>query len=571
LDVLLSKNIPLLGRVKHVIVDEIHQLFGTPRGDQLAFLLQRLEHVVGDRIQRVALSATVGDPAEISACLCPQREPARIITAPGGRSIVGDFRWMSSLSLLREWLRSGECDKVLYFVNSRRRCDDVYLALRDAEPYESFVHYSTLTKQQREYVERGFKSAQMAVCVATSTLELGIDIGSIQEVVLVDAPNTVSSFLQRIGRGGRRGQYTYATLTPENSLDMLRFAAMLELAENGQIETTVAGRSYSVFIQQIFSTLAGRRRLRIHPDDLAEQFAAFPWLSPDHIDAVLERLVDEDFLRRDPDWPVYEVGPRLEELISRRQIFTNISGQSAGIPVFHSGRLLAYLPLRPNQISHGNVILFAGRFWRIVSISGRGLTVSLARHVPDPVRPAWSSRGVFATSSLLSQGMRDLLVTQPSRGGHELDDECRRRLEALYTRAANLSQATDAVWYERLGDHHVYYTFAGAIENQVLRLMFEQNDMSCQPAGRAEGIALTSRERLDFDRLSDDGEEVVAMIAAHWRRFAGWISTGPFFEYLPPTLKRDETVAQIARSTVVEAVTGLCGAPVVPVDLKLVG
>lgn len=570
LDVLLTKNSPLLRRARYVIADEIHQIFGTPRGDQLAFLLQRLEHFVGDRIQRVALSATVGDPSEIAGWLCPQREPARVISAPAGRRIVANFQWMAGLPMLRELLRNSKYDKILCFVNSRRRCDDVYLVLRDLPPYESFVHYSTLTKNQREYVERGFKSAQMAVCVATTTLELGIDIGSIQEVVLVDAPTTVNSFLQRIGRGGRRGQHTYVTVIPQNPLELLQFAAMLRLAENGLVEAQAAGHPYSVFIQQIFSILAGKRRLNIHPDELTEQFGAFSWLSPDRIHAVLDRLVGHDFLRRNPNWPVYEVESELEELIDRRQIFTNISGQSVGTPVFHSGRLLAYLPLTPNQIRHGNVILFAGRFWRITGISDRGLTVDLVRPVPNPVRPVWGSRGAFVTSALLAQGMRKLLLSQPTLGDHQLDEECIRQLAALYNQTANLQRIRDAVWHERIGDKYVYYTFAGAIENQVLRLLFEENDMSCEPAKGLEGIALTSKESLDFDCLPDDVERVAAIVATHWRHFAGWISTGPYFEHLPPALRCDETVAQIARSTVIEMVTSLSGTPVFPVHLRLV-
>ena len=570
LDVLLSKNTSLLKQVRYVIVDEVHQIFGTPRGDQLAFLLQRLEYFVGHRLQRLALSATVGDPDEITRWLCPRREPARVISTPTGRRIAASFHWMSSLPTLRELLRSSEYDKVLCFVNSRRRCDDVYLVLRDLQPYESFVHYSTLTKEQREYVERGYKSAQMAVCVATTTLELGIDIGSIQEVILVDAPATVSSFLQRIGRGGRRGQYTYVTATPKNTLELLQFVTMLRLAENGQVEAQTAGHPYSVSIQQIFSILAGKRRLNIHPDELTEQFGALSWLAPGQIHAILDRLVDRGFLQRKPGQPVYQVGSELEELIHRRQIYTNISGQSAGIPVFHSGRLLAYLPLRPDQIRYGNVILFAGRFWRIASISDRGLTVDIVSPVPNPIRPVWSSRGAFAASSVLAQGMRDFLLNQPGLGGHQTDNECVRRLEVLYKRIAGARQIRDTVWHEQVGDKHIYYTFAGATENQVLRLIFEENGMSCKPVARAEGVALMSKDRLDFACLPDDAEEVAGIIASQWRRFAGWINTGPFFEHLPPTLKRDETIAQIAKSTVIEMVTSLSGTPVFPVDLQLV-
>ncbi|MBN1135456.1 MAG: DEAD/DEAH box helicase [Anaerolineae bacterium] len=570
LDVLLSKNTSLLKQVRYAVVDEVHQIFGTPRGDQLAFLLQRLEHFAGHRVQRLALSATVGNPGEIAGWLCPQHEPARVISAAGGRRIIANLHWMSELSMLCDLLRSSQYDKILCFVNSRRRCDDIYLLLRDLQPHESFVHYSTLTKEQREYVERGFKSAQMAICVATTTLELGIDIGSIQEVILVDAPTTVNSFLQRIGRGGRRGQYTYVTVIPQNPLELLQFATMLRLAENGQVEGQTAGQPYSVSIQQIFSILAGKRRLCLHPDELTEQFGVFPWLAAEQIHATLDRLVDQEFLRREPGQRIYQVGSKLEDLIEGREIYTNISAQDAGTPVFHSGRLLASLPLSPNHIRHGNVILFAGRFWRITGISDRGLTVDLVHPVTNPVRPVWGSRGAFAASSLLAHGMHDLLLSQPTLSDHQIDKECARQLEMLYHRTAGLQTTKGAVWQERVGDRYMYYTFAGATENQIVRLLFEENGLRCEPAARAEGIALISGEPLDFDCLPHDPGRIAATVATHWRRFTNWISTGPYFELLPPALRRDETVAQIANSAVVETVAGLSRASVVPVDLQLV-
>jgi len=569
LDVMLSKNAPLLKRTRYIILDEIHQLFGTPRGAQLVFLLPRLERFAGRRIQRLALSATVGDPSEVARWLCPNREPAKVIVAPGGRQIVAQFHWMSRVSLLRQLLSRSEHDKVLCFVNSRRRCDDVYLVLRDLQPFDSYVHYSSLIKEQREYVERGFKSAPMAVCVATSTLELGIDIGSIQKIVLVDAPSTVDSFLQRIGRGGRRGQYTYVTMTPRNLLELVQFVTMLILAENGEVEARTAGHPYSVAIQQIFSILAGKRRLNLHPDELIEQFEPLSWLAPEQIHAILDRLVNREFLRRDPGTRVYGVGPELEELIHRRQIFSNISGQSAGTPVFHSGRLLAYLPLKPNQIRHGNVILFAGRYWRLTGISDRGLTVDLADPVPNAVRPVWGSRGAYATSSLLAQGMRDLLLSQPNLSDHQLDPECTRQLAGLYDLTAGLQQVEDVVWCERTNDKYIYHTFAGAIENQFLRLIFADNGMPCEPVRQAEGVALESKGPLDFDCVPDDPDMVADTVAAHWRRFAGWISTGPYFEFLPPALRRAETLAQIAVPPVVSKVTDLSGASTAYVDLRL--
>lgn len=570
LDVLLTKNDPLLRRTRYVIADEIHQIFGTSRGDQLGFLLQRLECFAGKRIQRIALSATVGNPSEIATWLCTGREPARLIAAPGTRRIIANFSWLSDLQTLRRLVRESECDKVLCFANTRRRCDDVYLALRDLPPYEPFVHYSTLTGEQREYVERGFKSAQMAVCVATTTLELGIDIGSIQKVILVDTPTTVYSFLQRIGRGGRRGQHTYVTATPQTPLEMLQYVTMLRLAESGQVEAQPAGHPYSVLIQQIFAILAGKRRLCVHPDELAEKFGVFSWLVPEQIHAILDSLVEQDYLRREPGQRVYQVGSKLEELIDRRQIYTNISGQDAGTPVYHSGRPVGYLPLTPNQIVHGKVILFSGRYWRITGISDRGLTVELAQAVPDPIRPVWGSRGAFAISSLLAGGMRDLLLNRPDLTNHGLDAECCACLENLYSRTANLQPTKEAVWHESVGDKHIYYTFVGAIENFILSLILEEHDMSCTLAARAEGVALISKQPLDFDSIPKDAEEIVGIVATHWRRFTSWIGAGPHFELLPSALRRDETVTQVVASIAIDRLISLHGAMVIPVQLDLV-
>ncbi len=570
LDVLLSKNETLLHRVRYAILDEIHQMSGTPRGDQLIFLLQRLEQVVGKRLQRVTLSATVGSPEIVAQWLCPQRKPAQVITAPGGRRVVANFCSLSSSSSLRDLLWASEADKVLYFVNSRRRCDDVYLALRDLPPYESFVHYSTLTKPQREYVERGFRTAQKAVCVATTTLELGIDIGTIQAVTLIDAPTTVSSFLQRIGRGGRRGDETQVTVTPQNRLQLLQFVAMTHLAEQGEVETGIAGHPYSVLVQQIFSILAGKRRLRIHPDELSEQFGAFDWLSPGDINGILDNLIDRDFLRREPGRRIYEVGTELEDLICRHGIHSTISGQSAGTPTFHGGRLLAHLPLRPEQMRHGNVILFAGRFWRITGISDRGLIVDLAQPVPQPVRPVWGSKGSFGISSVLARGMREILLSQPDIAGHRIDQACAERLEDIYHQAAGSGAKSGAVWYECVNEKHVYYTFAGAIENLILQTCFSEKGYPCKPAPGAEGIALVSEEPMDFGCVPTASDEVTALVSREWRRFGNWISTAPWFEDLPVALKRDETVAQVATDDAIRMVTACGPAETAPVALGLI-
>lgn len=571
LDVMLSKGTDLLTRAKYVIVDEVHQIFGNARGDQLAFDLQRLRRVVSNRVQVVALSATVGEPEAIATWINPAKPPAQIIPAPQPRRIVAKFQWLSDAKLYRRILRDSGYDKVLFFVNTRRRCDDVFLTLRNCDPYEVYVHYSTLSKQDREYVENGFKASDHAACVATTTLELGVDIGSVKEVVLADTPTTVSSFLQRIGRGGRRGHTNYVTMTPKTPLELLQQVAILQLAETGQVETGREGHPYSVVVQQIFSIIAGKRRLQVHLDELAETFAAWPWLSKEKVEAILERLVTKGYLQHMPGHQTYEVGSLLEDLLDRRAVFSNIGDESSGIAVFHEGQLIAHLPLRRDQMRHGNVILFAGRFWQIASITDQGLSVVLTRPVPNPILPVWGSKGSFSISAVLAKGMRDVLINKPTLDRHELDAECRQVLKTLYERASNVPRRLDMVWHEMLGDNHIYYTFAGALENRVLELLFEERGMPCRAVAGAEGIALTSRKELHFNLLPDTAEAVITTIVANWRNLASWITVGAFFELLPVDIRRDEVTARVASESLMSTVRLYCGAPEVSVRLKLVG
>ena len=239
------------------------------------------------------------------------------------------------------------------------------------------------------------------------------------------------------------------------------------------------------------------------------------------------------------------------------------------LPVFHSGRRLAHLPLRPNQIRLGNVILFAGRFWKISNISERGLTVDIVPAVSKPIRPQWSSKGVFTISSLLAHGMRELLLSQPKLKNHQFDENSYLRLENLYGRIPDVHKIKDAIWYEILGEKFVYYTFAGAMENNILQVLFDENDIYCNPMPKAEGIALIANQPLDFNNLPSNSGEIISIINKRWRHFTSWIHVGPFFEYLPPNLKKSETISQVTIPEVINNIKNFQGMPLEQVDLHL--
>ncbi len=201
-----------LDNVVAVVLDEIHLLHGTARGEQVRWLLKRLRRLLAQAGTRppqvVALSATVPDPEAVRAAFLPG---GAIITVSGGREIEAVAPASASAyvedALLPYLAGRRDKEKTLLFCNSRRRVDTVTAALRTplaARGYTVWAHHGSLDRRVRERAETEAKEGTGLVIVATSTLEIGIDIGDIDLVVLDGPSPDLPALLQRIGRGNRR-------------------------------------------------------------------------------------------------------------------------------------------------------------------------------------------------------------------------------------------------------------------------------------------------------------------------------------------------------------------------------
>lgn len=568
LDVMLVQGAPFLERTAFVIVDEIHQLFGTPRGSQIQFLLQRLETMTQCSIQRIALSATVGNPEIIAAWLCPGREPATVFLAPSQRTVLPVVRWISTIDNLAAFVKTQRANKILLFVNSRRTADDVFVALRASVPHRVFVHYSSLTRSQREYVEAQFKGTDMGICVATTTLELGIDIGSVEQVLLYDPPTTVSSFLQRVGRGGRRGHENYALMSARSTLDLLQFVALTNLANRGYVESDVPGEPFSVLVQQIFSHICSKHHHRIHENEILELCTPLAWVRPDDVGELLNTLVSRNYLRYDSQWNNYLMGPQLAEAYDQARVYSNIEDARGGFKLYSGGHLLGTLPLPGNSVRLGAVILYAGRYWRVTSISGGRVNVKVSDPVADPVRPMWSSRGLFSTSATLANGMRHTLVSPPDLGTYDLDESSRYRLETLLQCVSSYAEP-GVVWHEQQPGRHIYFTFAGTIVNLALRLLFESTGYDCQLVRNASGIAIVSSTPLNFGAVPQEPRVFEALFRQHWQQFVDMTQRGPYANLVPFALRRREVISQVATDDILQELSALGSRPVVPARLGL--
>jgi ATP-dependent Lhr-like helicase len=568
LDILLCKDYPFLSKVKFVICDEIHQVFGTPRGFQLLFLLERLKKKTDREQQRIALSATVGNPNTVGEWFQGGVAPVRVFSVATKRPIDPELHWIDNHHSLGNIIQQSKAKKVLVFVNSRRMCDDLFLELRNFLPYRIFVHYSTLEREQREYVESQFKASEFAICIATTTLELGIDIGSIESIILYEPPQSITSFLQRIGRGSRRTVKTWAIMTPKNNLELLQFCALTSLSSEGIVENTPPGQFYSVLIQQIFSSVAAKHHHRVHEREIEEICASFHWIKPEEITLLMQKLSSLGYLLYESKWSSYQMGPTLEALYNDAAIFSNISNGESGIQVFHQGRRLASLPLPVAQLRLGAVMVFAGRYWEITSVGEGRITVRLTNPVPFPVRPSYGKGGGNYMSSTIARRIKAVISGESNLSNFRFGRATENRLRTLHLGIPS-EHFEEYIFQVRSTPKYFYYTFAGGLENRVLQTHFSKLGYQCQLMKNTEGIALSCGEPLDFSLIPDDEKEIKQVIHDHWQSFSQLASKGPFFNLLPVSLRRKEVLSQIDYGNVRSNVVEIRNRSVVPIPGKL--
>jgi ATP-dependent Lhr-like helicase len=250
----------LFRQVRMVIIDEVHALAGTDRGAHLMSVLERIAALSHHDVQRVGLSATVGNPPAILGWLQgSSRRAGVVVDPPRGRAqrqlLIVHRPDLPSLAVDAAKVARGK--KSLFFCQSRATTEGVAESMRGLGT-DVFVHHSAVSTNERLHAEERFHKATEGegACIAcTSTLELGIDVGDLDLVLQAEAPDTVSSFLQRMGRTGRRaGRPANTTFFCETSDAVVQAIALIELARVGWVENVeVDDRCWPVLVHQILA------------------------------------------------------------------------------------------------------------------------------------------------------------------------------------------------------------------------------------------------------------------------------------------------------------------------------
>jgi ATP-dependent Lhr-like helicase len=304
LEVLLSmasgeRHALILG-LQSVVVDEAHAFYGIDRGTQLLALLERLQFAVERDVQRIALSATIGNPADLGSWLrgSSGREVEIVkVARSSSRTEAFDVTYRESLAGVANAVAKFQDEKLIAFCRTRSDAEELAHALA-ASGHSAWAHHSALSKVNREDAEREFREARSGMLVATSTLELGIDIGDLDRVVQVDAPMTVASLLQRLGRSGRRGGTAKMSFVATNAEQLLLVFGLLTLHADGWVEPLVPPwQPFPVLAQQILATVLQTGGIsRDGLIDEIERNAAFVRISRSESASVVDHLVAESIL-----------------------------------------------------------------------------------------------------------------------------------------------------------------------------------------------------------------------------------------------------------------------------------
>lgn len=413
LDSLLSRHARHLGDVRAVVLDELHVLEGTARGDQLRLLLERLERVVkalgGPVVQRLAATATLGRADEVAREFLGADAVLARVDAP--RELEVDVRLLRSMAELHpavvDACHAFGSRKVLAFVPSRADAEDLAGALAGQPPFHSavMVHHGSLSRQERERVEKAFLQAPAALCFATPTLEVGIDIGDVDLVALLGPPADVTSFLQRIGRGNRRTALCRVLGLARSEGEEARFRHLAECARSGRLLTPHRPFRSSVLVQQVFSLIfqnphrfvsAEALAARL-PADLEARFGAY------RCEELLLHLSDEGWLT---GLAAGRFGPseRLLRLFERGKMHHNLDPEGddkVEVVDEQTGRVVGHVQRDaegrlPDEVSLG------GRRRKLVADHGRQIRMRSSAGGDASGKAEFKSRGSAEVSGPLA-------------------------------------------------------------------------------------------------------------------------------------------------------------------------
>ncbi len=553
---LVSKNVDarsLFSNLRVVIIDEIHAFAGDDRGWHLLSVLERIGRLASRELQRIGLSATVGNPDTLVDWLAGSCRGTRsVVLPPKGSESPADVAldYVASLqnaAVVISRLHRGE--KRLVFVDSRSQAEQLGTALRGLD-VTTFVTHSSLSPDQRHQAEEAFTSRDDCVIVATSVLELGIDVGNLDRVIQIDSPRTVSSFLQRMGRTGRRAG------TPRNCLflatkeeSLIQAAGLIDLWTQGYIEPIVPPPlPYHILSQQLMALAlqesgVGRRDWFGWLQGV-QGFAQIPKTSREQL---VEWMLGKEILWDDAG--ILWLGREGEDTYGRRN-FLELFSVFMSPPLFsvlHGRQELGYVDEMTflGRQDGPRVLLLGGRSWLVNHIDWQR-RIAFVESTDQKGRSRWKGEG-GGLGYQMAQAVKRVLASEENA-------KCwsRRAQEQINTTRGEFPwlEIDNTVAVAEADGRLIWWTFAGNRGNTTMA-----NEIAQLTASRVEhdSFSLTFESTTEFGELRNAVDELRKKAVDEMRPAVDEraIEGLKFSECLPITLAQEMLEARLRDSVAI--------------------
>ncbi len=472
----------LFSNLKFAVVDELHSFIGTDRGTHLKSLLSRLQALNTRPFRIIGLSATIGD-YEGAKKFTGNESSTKVLLDRTAKETNAVFRYFKSeheelpLELLKDLYVHTKDKKALIFPNSRGRAEEIAVKLRKISDLTRghsnyFSHHSSIDKAERESVEHFAKNNnRQPFCICcTSTLELGMDIGAVDEVVQLDATHSIASLIQRVGRSGRGdGECGHLTLYATQEWSLLQSMACWLLYQEGFIEPPEpVEKPYDLLLHQALSIVKERSGIGIKELTvlLAGNFA-FGRIGAEEIGEILDHLQTIGFLEKLGREVI--IGPEGEKWVNDREFYSVFQTEDR-YKVVCAGNTIGQIPFSP-QIQLGENIFLAAKSWKIVSIDFKTKKMEVVA-APDGKKVVFAGVGLEVHAAIREK-MLEILS-----GNVEydfLDPAGREEIEKMRRAVAGfhiLDIKTDRPLVVK-SDVLELFTFTGTKVNRTLKLLLD--------------------------------------------------------------------------------------------------
>jgi len=539
-----------LKNIKWVVIDEVQELIGSKRGIQLAVLLERLKDYIGKDFQRIMLSATIGNPLKVIKFFTgSSKREMEIIQVDIAKSfeIILDYIdedevddvWSEAAKKITHYIKP----PTLIFVNSRFTSERLQEALERTKLSNVYVHHSSISREARAIAESKLKRGELKAVVCTKTLELGIDIGYIDRVILFRSPGQVVSLIQRIGRSGHViNGISKGIVIAVNPVEIAEVIALTRLAERKTYEEPIIiSKPLDVAAREIIGMAMQYKEVELsRVYKVLKSSEPFSSLSINEFDELIKYMVKNQVIELNNG--KLRLGPKFYKIWRfdkgdiRRLFVRNFTeffsfiGNSSEFIVKSKDKNVGTLDANYvyRYVRVGDKIRLAGKLWRVINIDEYSGYIEVAPSIEDEEGeiPIW--RGEVGKKEYIVAEEVGRVLSEIARGklfipkilklNNSQITEILKNIAQEYVNANIPIPSSETILIERSSDYYIFTTLIGERVSEAIALILlysiaKKEGLGVDARASAVGFAIKAKSTNPVTMLLNISPDTVDKLA----------------------------------------------------------